>query len=117
MDECVRGQIISGLLRRGIDVQTAVRDGFSKADDDVILDRATQLQRLVYTEDDDFLAEANSRQTGGIHFVGVVYANKNSVTIRQAIEDLELIASVCDLEEMQSLVHWLPLRPRELHAP
>src|SRR5438876_782755 len=110
MDECVRGPITSGLLRLGIDVLAAQSDGMAGADDDVILDRAAMLGRLVYSEDDDFLAEANSRQSDGIPFAGVVYANKNFVSIRQAIEDLELIASICNIEEMQGLVHCLPLR-------
>ena len=47
---------------RGIDVITAYEDGASDMDDSALLDRAGELGRALFTQDDDLLAEAARRQ-------------------------------------------------------
>lgn len=106
-DECVRGPIIRGLRRRGIDVLTAVEDGMDNTPDPLVLDRATELGRLLYAEDRDMLREAERRQTEGTSFLGVVYAHPLRVSIGKCVECLEVIATLGTLEEFVNRVEYL----------
>lgn len=109
MDENVREAIADGLRRRGIDVLCAQEDGHDETDDSIILDHATALGRIVFTNDDDFLAEAHHRQREGISFAGVVYAHQLRVTVGKCIEDLEIVAVAGTMEYMANRVEYLPL--------
>ena len=62
MDENVHRGITNGLRIRDVDVLTVQEDGRTGFRDPVILDRATELKRVLFTQDDDFLAEATRRQ-------------------------------------------------------
>ena len=109
MDVHVHRAITTGLRLRDVDVLTAQEDGYRTADDDRLLDRATQLQRVLFTQDDDLLAEAKLRQAEGIPFVGVIYAHQLRITIGRCIQDLELIAKAIELDEIVNRVEYLPL--------
>ena len=91
MDEHVPFAISAGLALRGVDVLTVQADGRPDADDAKILDRAMELRRAVFTQDEDFLTEAHRRQQTGEPFSGVVYAHQLNVTIGQCVSDLEII--------------------------
>lgn len=67
--------ITNGLRRRGVEVITAQEDGYAESDDPSLLDRATELDRPLYTNDDDLLAEARRRQIEGEAFAGVIYSH------------------------------------------
>jgi hypothetical protein len=56
------------------------------------------------------LSEGARCQLQGIEFSGVVYAHQRRVAIRDCIEDLELIAKVCEPEDLRNKVYFLPLR-------
>ena len=109
MDEHIPFAITVGLTLRGVDVLTAQADGSTGSEDTEILDRATELGRAVFTQDEDFLGEAHRRQETGESFGGVVYAHQLNVTIGQCVSDLELIAKVCEPEDLQNRVEYLPL--------
>lgn len=111
MDHNVRGQVTSGLRSRGVDVLTAYEDGNRGTEDPDLLDRATVLQRVFFTNDEDFLSEGAKRQRGGIPFVGVIYAHQdlNRVSIGTSIRDLERIVKTETLESMMNRVVYLPL--------
>ena len=98
MDENVHGAITIGLRLRQIDVLTVQEDGYSGADDIIILDRATALKRLIFSQDKDFLIEANNRQVQGREFVGVIYGHQLIISIGDCIRDLELIVKLGKLE-------------------
>jgi predicted nuclease of predicted toxin-antitoxin system len=68
MDVHVHRAITTGLRLRGVDVLTAQEDGYRRAVDDVLLDRATELQRVLFTQDEDLLAEAKRRQMQSVPF-------------------------------------------------
>jgi predicted nuclease of predicted toxin-antitoxin system len=110
MDEHVPGPITRGLRRRGVDVLTAQQDGMEGRADPLLLDRATQLDRVLFSQDEDLLREAASRQQRGESFVGVIYVHQESASIRQCVEELELIAKCGRPEEFANLVRYLPLR-------
>jgi len=42
-------------------------------------------------------------------FTGVIYAHQLSITIGQAIRDLELLAHVFEAEELYNRIEFLPL--------
>jgi hypothetical protein len=69
----------------------------------------TELGRVLFTQDDDLLVEASTRQKAGVPFSGVVYGHQLKLTIGEAIDDLELIARVTEPEELLNTVVFLPI--------
>lgn len=64
MDVHVRRSVTNGLRLRGVDVLTAQEDGGAGLDDPALLDRATSLERVLFTQDRIFSAKrrvANKR--------------------------------------------------------
>ena len=108
MDHHVPSAISAGLRKRGIDVLTTQEDGTTTLEDDLLLDRATSLGRVLFSEDEDLLAIAQHRQAIGQEFAGVVYAHQQNISIGQAIRDLELLAKVLELDDMRNRVEYLP---------
>lgn len=109
MDVQVQGQITRALRRRGVDVLTAQEDGQDETPDDRLLDRAGELQRVVFTQDEDFLAEGKRRQEIGEYFVGVIYIHQFNTNIGRCVNDLELIALLGEPQEYDNRVEYLPL--------
>jgi hypothetical protein len=109
MDEHVPSAITTGLRRRGVDVLTVQEDGRESEDDPVLLDRASELGRVMFTRDIDFLEEATRRQRSGETFAGVTYAHQLRVRIGQCVKDLEILAGACEADELASRVQHLPL--------
>ncbi len=91
MDHHVASAISLGLQYRGIDVLTAEQDQTADWDDEPLLQRATELGRIAFTQDDDFLAIGHRWQRAGRDIAGIVYAHQLRITIGQAVRDLELI--------------------------
>ncbi len=110
MDVHVHRAITVGLRQRGVDVLTAQEDGSDRFDDRALLNRATAIGRVLFTQDEDFLSEAADRQQRGESFVGVIFGRQSEVTIAQYIADLELLAKACEPEEMIDRLQYLPLR-------
>ena len=109
MDVHVPAAITRGLLLRGVDVLTAQIDGTTELGDPDLLDRATALGRVLFSQDEDLLAEATRRQRGGQSFGGVIYAHQLGITIGRAINDLEILAQAGTVEDFPSRVEYLPL--------
>lgn len=109
MDHHVPRAITVGLRLRGVDVIISLEDGTSEIDDPELLDRTGELGRVLFTQDDDLLAEATKRQRSGIPFVGVVYAHQLKVSIGTCVEDLEIIAKAGEPEDLANRVQYLPL--------
>jgi predicted nuclease of predicted toxin-antitoxin system len=109
LDVHVHRAITDGLRLRGVDVLTAQEDGYRTADDSTLLDRATELERVLFSQDEDLLREARVRQAAGIPFAGVVYAHQLGITIGRCIQDLELIAMIADPADLAARVEYLPL--------
>jgi len=108
MDEHVHRAFTTGLRLRGIDVLTAQDDGRRHVPDDLLLDRATKLGRILFSQDEDLLAEANRRHRAGIPFTGVVYAHQLHVSIGICVRELELIAKIAKPEDLADRVEYLP---------
>lgn len=102
MDEHIRRAITNGLKLRGIDVLTVQEDGRTGTPDPILLDR------VIFTQDDDFLVIANRRQQEGVKFSGVIYAHQQSVTVGECVRDLEIIAKASEAEDLVNQVQYLP---------
>jgi hypothetical protein len=109
MDVHVRRAVTDGLRLRGIDVLTAQDDRATLLEDSELLDRATSLARVLFTQDEDLLRETKRRQLAGEHFAGVVYAHQLNITIAECIGDLELIAKATGPDDWHDRVMFLPL--------
>jgi hypothetical protein len=110
MDHHVPAAITQGLRRRGVDVLTAEEDQTSEWDDERLLERATLLGRIVFTQDDDFLAIGHHWRNSGRDFAGIVYAHQLRITVGQAINDLELIQKIMTADEMRNRIEFLPIK-------
>jgi hypothetical protein len=109
MDHHVDVAITAGLRRRGVDVLTAMEDGFARRTDPDVLARATQLDRVVFTLDHDFLVIAAEWQFAQTRFAGIVFGRDRALSIGNAVNDLDLIARALSPEEIESRVIWIPL--------
>lgn len=109
MDVHIRRAVTDGLRLRGDDVLTAQQDLSDELSDDALLDRATDLARVLFTQDDDLLREANKRHHAGQRFSGLIYAHQLNITVGRCIDDLELIAKSTNLQEWMGNVVFLPL--------
>ncbi len=65
MDEQVPRQITLGLRLRNIDVLTVQEDDRAGLDDPNVLVRAIELERVLFTRDDDFFAIVNAYLEAG----------------------------------------------------
>src|SRR4051812_5698628 len=110
MDHNVRLEIATGLRGRGVDVVTAKEDGRNRTSDSELLTRATALGGVLFTHDEDLLAEAARRQASGAEFAGVVYGHQLRVTIGDAIRDLEFISKAGEPQDFANRIEHIPLR-------
>jgi len=109
MDQHVPKSITIGLRLRDVDVPTAYDDGASVLDDPDLLDRASELKRVLFSQDDDLIAEAARRQRENTHFYGVIYAHQLRVPIGICVRDLEFIAKVGEPDDIINKIQFLPL--------
>ena len=110
MDVPVPLAITSQLRRRQVDVITAQEDGARRFSDSDLLNRASQLNRILVTHDKDLLVEGSLRQRIGGAFVGVIYVPQTGMTIGKCVDDLELLAQLTELAEWVKRVEYLPLK-------
>lgn len=110
VDEHVPSAITEALRLRGIDVLTAQEDGRRRTPDDRLMDRATELGRLIFSRDQDMLWHASEFQSSGRLFSGVIFASQREVSIGQCVNDLTLICLAGSPDEFYNRVTYLPLR-------
>jgi len=92
-----------------VDVLTSQEDSTQQSEDEALLQRATELRRVLFTQDDDFLVIASRWQQQSRGFAGVVYGHQLGPGIGDVIEDLELLACCADDDEVRNRVIYLPL--------
>ena len=108
-DHNVRAAIVHGLRQRGVDVLVAFEDGHAEAEDLDVLARATELGRVVFSNDDDFLAVAHAWLKTGRSFSGVVYVHQLRLTVGQTIADIEILAKVGMPGDFMNRIEYLPI--------
>ena len=109
MDHHVPGAITAALRELGVDVLTAYEDGASELPDNLLLQPAAALGRVLFSRDSDLLREASLLQQAGTRFPGMIYAHQLRVTTGECVEDLALIAHSGEAEDVADRVVFLPL--------
>lgn len=108
MDVHVPAAIVEQLRRRGVNVLTASEDGTTELSDNAVLQRATHLGRVVFTQDIRFKALAEQWQRQNRPFAGLLFGHQLGGTIGQYVKDLELIGHASEPGEWQNTVGYLP---------
>ncbi len=109
MDHHVSAAITEGLRKRGVDVITAHEDGAARLDDDRLLSRATEPDRVLFSQDQDLLVIAHRRMAAGVEFAGLIYAHQLNITVGRAVRDLELLATLLDADDLRNHIEFIPL--------
>lgn len=109
MDVHVASAVTAGLRRCGVDVLTSQEDGTRESSDIELLERATTLDRILFSQDDDLLVIASRWQHQGREFSGLVYGHQLSLGIGDLIAELELLATCAEDHEIRNHVIYLPL--------
>ncbi|MBI4785890.1 MAG: DUF5615 family PIN-like protein [Chloroflexi bacterium] len=102
MDEHVDGAVTEGLRRRGVNVLTAQEARMHPADDDKHLALAVEQDRVVFTQDADFLR----LHAAGVSHPGIVYAPQHT-PVGYIIRGLMLIHDVLEPKDMLNHVEFL----------
>jgi hypothetical protein len=110
MDVHVPLPVTVALRQRGLDVLTSQDDGTTTHDDEPLLARAAELGRVLFSQDEDFLQIAALWQRQGRPFPGVLFSAQQGVSLGRLIDDLELVLTCCEADELQDQVTYLPLR-------
>jgi hypothetical protein len=110
LDVHVDKAIHDQLRLRGVDVLRAQDDSASELLDEELLQRATDLGRVVFTHDTRFKARAEDWQRQGKPFAGLAFGNQLGVTVGTYVKDLEMIAKATDPAEWVNVVQHLPFK-------
>lgn len=84
-------------------MQTVQEAGLRGASDIAILDHAIAQQRVIVTQDPDFL---RFRLPDMVH-PGIVYSRQRSLSVGEMIDGLMLICEVLDAEDLVNRVEYL----------
>ena len=109
MDVHVPSAVTTGLRRLGVHVLTAQEDSTQELEDESLLERATEIGRILFTQDNDLLAIASRWQQQSREFSGVVYCHQMGPGIGDIVGDLQLLSFCADDDEMRNRVIYLPL--------
>jgi hypothetical protein len=101
MDVHVPMSITRALRRKGFDILTAQDDGATRLPDPDLLDRASALDRMLFTQDEDFLAEVVHRQRAGRQHATAIYAHQFE-PIGRCVRDLEIILEASTREDSRN---------------
>lgn len=102
LDEQVARAVASGLGRRGVDALTVQEAGLLGAADAAHLARARSENRVVFTQDTDFLR----LHAGGAKHAGIVYAPQGT-RVGSIIRGLVLIHQLLKPEDMRRNIEFL----------
>ena len=103
LDEHCDPRIAAGLRLRGVDVTTTPEAGLLQAPDADQLAYARAQNRVIITEDADFL-----RMTaGGQESPGIIFVPSEHRSIGRVIRNVLLIWEVCEADEMRSRVEFI----------
>ena len=108
MDVHIPAEITARLRARNADVLTSQEDGTDELPDDMLLDRATQLGRALFTFDVDFHRIISLRQRKGVPFFCVFFAEENHRRNKLRAEWLEMYATLADPNDLQNQLIFIP---------
>ena len=85
----------------------AYEDGAAQFSDELLLTRATELERVLFTQDADLLSEADLRLQRQETFYGIVFGQQNKKAIGSYIQQLEIIAKAGEAGDIINHVDFL----------
>jgi predicted nuclease of predicted toxin-antitoxin system len=103
LDEHCHGALAEGLRRHGIDVTTTPEAGLLGASDEAQLACATANDRVIFTQDEDFLRI----NAAGVAHPGIVYCHQQKYSVGDLIRFLVLVWEVYEPEELRGRVEYL----------
>ena len=103
LDEHCDPAIAAGLRLHGVDVTTTPEAGLLNADDKEHITYGVATDRVIFTQDQDFLRIAADWRREGRSFVGVALAAQGASLGRLA-DDLELPLTCCEPGEVRDRV-------------
>lgn len=101
-DEHVARAVVRGLRHRGVDVLTVQEANMLGASDQEHVEYARAESRVVFSQDQDFLA----LHASGLEHAGIAYAPQG-MSIGDIIRGLMLIHQVLDADDMKGHVEYL----------
>ena len=108
-DVHVPGPVILQLRLRGVDIAAATEEGHERLGDADLLALATEMGRVMVTQDIRFRVLAEHWVRAGRDFAGLVFAHQRRVSFGEMIADLELIAKATEPAFWRNRVEQLPL--------
>ena len=106
-DENVIAPLVEALRRRGMDVVTVQDRDRRRADDADLLDEALRDERLMLTNDTDFLAIAADRSSRNESFAPIIFWPQQQRRIAELVRALIGVASNHDYSELIGQVIFL----------
>ncbi|PZO57648.1 MAG: hypothetical protein DCF15_06570 [Phormidesmis priestleyi] len=103
MDENVGNAVTKGMRRRGVDVITTSEANMIGASDEEQLAFALSQNRVIFTQDDDFLRLHQATE----HHAGIVYCYKGSRSTGEIIQALYLIWECISPDEIMAQVEFI----------
>jgi predicted nuclease of predicted toxin-antitoxin system len=103
LDENVSNAVAEGLRRRGINVTTTPEVELMAATDEAQIAFALAQQRIIFTQDDDFLRLHQAK----VAHPGIVYCHQGSRSIGEIIKSLALIWEWVEPEDMVGQVEFI----------
>jgi hypothetical protein len=85
-----------------------MEDSADKLPDDAVLQRASDLGRIVFTQDIRFKALAEQWQRQNRPFAGLLFGHQLGGTIGQYVKNLELIGQASEVDDWRNTVGHLP---------
>ncbi len=101
-DEHVSRAVVNGLRQRGVDVLPVAEAGLLGASDEEHLAFARREERVLFTQDDDFL---RLHASGAVH-AGLVYTPQQT-PVGETIQGLMLIHELMTPDEMRGHVEYI----------
>ena len=102
-DEHIAYPITEALRRRGLNVLTVQDAELSASKDLQILEFAQKQNRVIYTQDTDFLR----LHATGISHNGILYHHALAYSLKEAIRKVALACEVYNTEEMKNHIEFL----------
>jgi len=101
-DENIEQAIVEGLRRRGVKIVSAGELGYIGGSDDFHLRKASEMNAVILTHDNDYLIIAEKFDHNGI-----IFAHSKNVSIGQCVRGVELIANILTDKDMKNHVEFL----------
>ncbi len=106
-DEDVDIAIAEGLKRRGVKAWSARDAGNLGLTDEEQLQYAFRNKATIFTYDDDFLIVADDWVRKWRKHAGIIYVQRQKLSVGECIRRIELIVDILDAEEMKNHIEFL----------